>query len=326
MRTPLTQATSQPKIAIVGAGIMGLTCAAELNWAGYKKITVFGEKVTPNTTSDVAAALWEPYKAYPEHLVNKWCNDSLLTLNKLLDVKEAGVSWITYREIFQKNTPLPNWMHLVERQAIDNKKLPQGYVDGYTVRVPLIHSALHLSYLMRMLENENIPVKQEKISAIQNLIKQFDVVVNCTGLGARELVGDASVFPIRGQVVVFTKPQNLNFSIADFSENLTYVITRTEDCIVGGTAERNNWNLEPDDETTRLIVERAYGICPELKAAKILGVKVGLRPGRDAVRLEAEKLNGSLIVHNYGHGGAGYTLAWGCAAEVRNLVNKHVIA
>jgi D-amino-acid oxidase len=42
---------------------------------------------------------------------------------------------------------------------------------------------------------------------------------------------------------------------------------------------------------------------------------VGLRPGRTAVRLERM----GNIIHNYGHGGGGYTVAWGCASEVGRL-------
>jgi len=312
----------QPSIAVIGAGIIGLSCAVELYWAGYKKITLFAEKLTPHTTSDIAAALWMPYKAHPENLINQWCKNSLITLNKLFAVKEAGISWTDYTELYQKATPLPLWMNLVERKTVN--KLPSGYHYSYTVKVPIIHSAFHLPYLMQILSKAQIQIQQKKISAINHLTKQFDIIINCSGLGARELVDDTNVFPIRGQMVVFSKTPALNYSIAELGENLTCVIPRSQDCMVGGTIEENNWDLQPDPEASRLMIERATAICPELKTAEIIDVKTGLRPGRNKIRLEAEKIDDSLVIHNYGHGGAGYTLAWGCAADVKTLVNNYV--
>jgi D-amino-acid oxidase len=50
----------------------------------------------------------------------------------------------------------------------------------------------------------------------------------------------------------------------------------------------------------------------------------GIRPARDKTfRLEAETVGSKFIVHNYGHGGAGITMSWGCAAEVRDMVQQH---
>ena len=61
---------------------------------------------------------------------------------------------------------------------------------------------------------------------------------------------------------------------------------------------------------------------PELDRSKIIGESVGLRPSRSEVRLESEKVDGTLIIHNYGHGGAGVTLSWGCADEVTRMLSS----
>jgi D-amino-acid oxidase len=55
-------------------------------------------------------------------------------------------------------------------------------------------------------------------------------------------------------------------------------------------------------------------------AARGLGHRVGLRPARPGDRLELDAIGGTAVVHNYGHGGAGVTLSWGCAEAVRDLV------
>jgi D-amino-acid oxidase len=98
-----------------------------------------------------------------------------------------------------------------------------------------------------------------------------------------------------------------------------YVVPRERDIVVGGTAQDGDWTLQPDPATAREILARAAGLVPALRTAKVLGHRVGLRPARPSVRLEAvPHADGSPggVVHCYGHGGAGVTLSWGCADDV----------
>jgi D-amino-acid oxidase len=90
--------------------------------------------------------------------------------------------------------------------------------------------------------------------------------------------------------------------------------------VVGGTDDEGEWDRRPDPEVARLILERAVALLPALAKAKVIGHRVGLRPARPTVRLEAEESEGRRLVHCYGHGGAGVTLSWGCADEVALLV------
>jgi len=148
------------------------------------------------------------------------------------------------------------------------------------------------------------------------------VIVNCVGLGARDLVADASMHPIRGQIVRVRNP-GLNRFVLDEEnpEGVTYIVPRSYDCILGGTAEEGEWNLEPDPETARGILSRCKRLEPQLEGAEVLEHKVGLRPGRPAIHLEREDgPNGVPLIHNYGHGGSGITLSWGCAEATLELV------
>ncbi len=62
---------------------------------------------------------------------------------------------------------------------------------------------------------------------------------------------------------------------------------------------------------------------PAIVAEDILSVYCGLRPARSTVRVEGEWVApDQLLIHNYGHGGAGITLSWGCAAEVVELAAR----
>jgi hypothetical protein len=105
-------------------------------------------------------------------------------------------------------------------------------------------------------------------------------------------------------------------------ENLTYIIPRFNDIIIGGTAQSNDWNLKVDPDDTADILRKAGVIANEFTDVKVLEEKVGLRPARDEIRLEAEDKNGKTLIHNYGHGGAGFTLSWGCAYNVVKLVKE----
>ncbi|KAJ7677737.1 hypothetical protein DFH06DRAFT_559506 [Mycena polygramma] len=167
-------------------------------------------------------------------------------------------------------------------------------------------------------------------------------VINCTGIGALAIgdVMDTAVYPTRGEVLIVRAPwvhNDLTFRFAD--GHVTYVIPRQSgDVILGGTYQVDDWHPTSRPETVRLLKERGIAVCPELlsenerdsRRIEDLDVReecVGLRPTRrGGIRLEAEKLavpdKSIPIVHNYGHGGAGYQSSWGSAAFAIDLLKS----
>jgi D-amino-acid oxidase len=123
---------------------------------------------------------------------------------------------------------------------------------------------------------------------------------------------------VRGQVVRVAAPDVEEWLLDQSDpERLVYVVPRERDVVLGGTAQAGAEDRAPDPATTAAIRARCAALVPALQDAPVLGVAVGLRPERPAaVRLEAE----GRVVHCYGHGGAGVTLAWGCAVEVAALL------
>ena len=148
-----------------------------------------------------------------------------------------------------------------------------------------------------------------------------ELVVNCTGLGARELCDDEEVVPVRGQIIYIE--QDPGFGRFDQRpENLIYTIPRRDVTVLGGTAQKDDWHGEVRESDTQEILEKCSLLWPELDRSKIVGKAVGLRPSRNEVRLEADRSDDRMVIHNYGHGGAGVTLSWGCADEVVALVSR----
>jgi D-amino-acid oxidase len=150
----------------------------------------------------------------------------------------------------------------------------------------------------------------------------FDALVNCTGLAARELCRDEQCFPIRGQIVRVERGRvERALYFRDGDGGFGYVVPRSRDCVLGGTAERGSDSLAIDEASTRAILARCRALEPRLPG-EVRSVAVGLRPGRTAVRVERELLGGRPIVHDYGHGGCGVTLSWPCAEDACRLVTE----
>jgi D-amino-acid oxidase len=184
--------------------------------------------------------------------------------------------------------------------------------------VPVIESSHYLARLEARLHARGVRLEVAEVKRLEEVRQPGRIVVVCTGLGARELLADEALFPIQGQVVRVTNPGIGRVTLdEDDARALTYIIPRRNDCILGGSARDGVWDTMPDPEQTEAILRRARRLEPALERAEVLDVQVGLRPGRSAVRLAVEAHAGrGAVISNVGHGGSGYTLAWGCADEV----------
>jgi D-amino-acid oxidase len=151
---------------------------------------------------------------------------------------------------------------------------------------------------------------------LEDVDPKYDLVINCAGIGARELVHDTNLEPHRGQVAIVPRIKDLPYAVVCDDAPLMYAIPRTNDCVFGGTNDLSD-DLTVDSATTARIVA-ACSRTLEIEKPNVLTERVGLRPFRKSgVRIERARLHdGRTVVHNYGHGGAGFTLSWGCAAGV----------
>ncbi len=324
-------------ILVVGAGVVGLTCAVRLAEAGHR-VRVVAREAPPATTSAVAGAVWYPHLVAPVERVTAWAARSYEVLADLAArAPESGVVWRQLLALWRGTPPDPAWRGAVRgfrRSAAG--ELPAGYAAGWRFAAPVVETPRYLPWLVARLRRAgailaapSAPVTSLAIAAVEN---GATLVVHCSGLGARALAADAEVVPVRGQVALVENPGLDSVLLdADAPDGPTYVIPRRDDCVVGGSEEAGAWSdeeaarLTPDAALTAAILRRASRLAPALAGARLLGARVGLRPARAAVRLELERpALGPPVVHCYGHGGAGHTLAWGCADEVAELVAREL--
>src|SRR5260370_28531503 len=161
-----------------------------------------------------------------------------------------------------------------------------------------------------------------RFERLEDVGREFDLVINCSGIGAKTLVADVGLEPHRGQVAIVPKIDNLTCAIVCDDAPLMYAIPRTNDCVFGGTNNVSD-NLAPDRKTTKAIVAECSRVL-EIEKPRVFRERVGLRPFRKSgVRLEKEKRrDGRTVIHNYGHGGSGFTLSWGCAENVFKIADS----
>lgn len=310
-------------VLVLGSGVVGLTSAIRLQDAGFS-VRIVTAALPSDTTSAKAAAIWYPYKAYPQARVLAWSKRTLDVFYDLAANPATGVSITSLFEGFDREVPEPWWIDAVRTfRRPTPAELPPGYSDGYVVDVPMIEAPFYLNYLLNRFVQGGGEVEtvSEKIENISEVHKAGQPIVNCTGLGARALMDDNEVYPIRGQVVRVANPGLGSAFVDDYGPNaVSYIFPRSQDCVLGGTAEEHDWHLEEDPATTQRILDTARQLEPALYGVSVLDVQVGLRPARYAVRLEQDKYKDISVIHNYGHGGAGFTLSWGCADEVLTLL------
>lgn len=309
------------RVTVVGAGVVGLSCAVRLLEAGHR-VDVVARDLPLETTSAVAAAIWYPYRALPQDRVTAWARSTYAALDTIADTDpDAGVRMVDGTEVHRQRAREPWWADAVPALAHETS-LPSGYADGWSFRAPVADMAVYLPWLAGRVDALGGTLTRLTLAGLPPPRAEQpggpDVAVNCSGLGSRLLGGDRSVAPVRGQVVHVAhpdRPGGLDRWTID-PEGPTYVVPRGDVVVVGGTAEEGDWSRTPSPSTAEELLRRGRSLVPELAGCRVVRHRVGLRPARPAVRLERV----GNVVHCYGHGGAGLTLSWGTADEVLEAV------
>jgi D-amino-acid oxidase len=351
-------------VLVLGAGASGLTTALCLARRGFQ-VTILADRFAPRVTSVVAGALWEwPPAVCGSHndqlslaRSKVWCEISYGIFADLSTDRATGVFLRTANFYFKRpidDDPLQSEKMAELRGKVRefrrdpaliavngiNPKL--GLCDAYCHLAPMVDTDRYMRWLSDEVRKAGCRVIERRLSGglrdqVAALEREFGVsaLVNCTGLGARELTGD-TISPLRGALIRvrndgraiprITEAHCVAHQAASDEPGFIFIVPRGDDMLVlGGLAEPGEWDLEiglDNYEPIRAMLGRCLDFVPALAGAEIDAaepVRVGLRPVRPKnVRLELEA--GTHIIHNYGHGGSGITLSWGCALEVVDCV------
>jgi hypothetical protein len=232
--------------------------------------------------------------------------------------------------------------HLIEEHGCDPS---YGAVDAYELLSPIIDTDKAMVWLTQLVASKGATYITETLScdllfAEDSLRARFkaDAIVNCTGIAAEGLAGDKSVYPIRGGLirvindgVDFPKLEAALIITQDVDpDEIVFLVPRNDNILlIGGIAElrKATLDLSLDTPVIQRMRKRCEAFLPGLKNARLdpdYPFAQGLRPFRGQnVRNERElRRSGSRIVHSYGHGGAGWSLSFGCASDVVLLVEE----
>lgn len=313
------RASASGRVVVVGAGVSGLTSALELLRAGYD-VTVVSKERPEQTTSAASAGVCNlvMFGSGSNDVVD-WCNHSFAEFVSLANAfPESGVRLRKGHQRIRNMTTDGWWTQLPDHRLVDKT----DEYASYEFSLPVADVSIYLPWLYARVKDAGGCFEWTEIQSLHDVTHEADVIVNCSGVDARDLVGDDTVEPIRGQSVQMINPEIDGFTDDDDNpDGLTLVYPRVSDVWLGASKSRS-WSRTPDATETEGILQRCIALDPRVAGGDVVGVKVGLRPARPTVRVEAETSGPVPVVHNYGHGGNGVKMSWGCARSVVTLCNS----
>lgn len=309
------------KATVVGCGIVGLTTAIALQEKGFRVRLVAKEKFA-ETLSHKVGAIWFPFEVHPVAKAIIWGSNAYQRYTNEM-FPGNGVSFIPFTVVYDENSNT-SWRNRLPKGAVRDatpEELPNGAKTALVATVPLAEPPLYLPHLFDRFLNAGGSFQNTEVVSLEEVTALDDLVVNCTGLGAKKLCKDDEMTAMRGQILRCSKLDAPSCVNSTQPGSLTYIINRSTDCIVGGTDYLDDWNTKVEQADTDLIFSRFKAAGLSSSEPVILETLVGLRPRRTEVRFEFDP-DYSNVFHNYGHGGAGFTVAWGCALDLAHQLEQ----
>ncbi|KAF4033710.1 FAD dependent oxidoreductase [Phytophthora infestans] len=332
------KSAAECRVLVVGGGVIGLTSALALLQSGFRHVRVVAESFEA-TTSHIAGGLWMPF-SLPDDAdpakPRKWCEASYAWLTQLMEThgEEAGIHVVQGVEVSSEGPPLvvhPYWAHCVENfRLLSREEAVEVSADaehGFAFGTIIYNTGVFMKWLQKEVRQLGATFEQRRVNDFN--VEDCDLLVNCSGLAARDLAGDDTVYPIRGQIIKVHNPRLDKYvAVIHRDGHHTYIIPRPHgDVVLGGTVQPHCWNVANDDADVKGVWERCCKLWPEVRNSTRIEPVAGLRPGRSGgvcLEMDPRPTNGgALVIHNYAHGGSGHTLHWGCALDVVALASKH---
>jgi glycine/D-amino acid oxidase-like deaminating enzyme len=254
----------QNNCAVLGCGVIGLSTARLFQRRGGS-VTIYAKDLPPETTSNIAGGFWYPTSVYEGNRTTaKFMEQFLQSCARanrafqLLAGPEYGVRWIDTFELQSGEATLSNDMPGGAELYPDNHRFDESkkYFGLQTVRqfsTMLIEPQTYLNALLRdfYVAGGKVTVREfQNLDEIAQL--QESLIFNCTGLGAKKLVGDPILTPVRGQLEILLPQPEIDYC---YVGEPGYMFPRRDGIVLGGTFEHDVWSLEPNSDTTVRILD-----------------------------------------------------------------------
>ena len=267
----------QGPVAVIGAGVVGLTTARLVQEAGYA-VTIYAKALPPETTSNIAGGQWYPSILYDSDRLTPAFEQQLVAAAayayqryQIMIGDDYGVRWMTNYLLSDDPPGDSDTDRLLRSMLPEARELGAGahgfgynYVgqfDGMLIEPP--------RFLRAMLRDIRIAggrvVVRDFDSPAQVTALPESLVFNCTGLGAGVLFGDTELTPMRGQLAVLLPQPEIGY--ATETDDGMYMFSRSDGVILGGTADRGDWSTVVDPATTDRLLARHAAIARRLTCA-----------------------------------------------------------
>ena len=263
----LAETIDERRAAVIGAGVNGLTTALLLLRRGYQ-VSVYGAALPPYTTSNIAGAYWHPTTlfdsrdAISDRFTGQFVRAARIAQRKfqhLANDPRYGVYYMRYLGL-REEPPIRPYRPTLEGDELyaghaietdPERYFGYGYVERH--HALMIDPDIYLRALMRDVENAGGRIVQKNFETLDDVFDLKEkLIFNCTGLGARNLFGDKTLGPARGQLTMLLPQPEVDYGyVHGTPEGVLYMFPRKGAILLGGTVEMGDWSLEPS-ETERI--------------------------------------------------------------------------
>jgi D-amino-acid oxidase len=255
------------QVAVIGAGVMGLTTARLVQEEGFP-VTLYTAALPPDTTSNIAGGQWSPFGHYRESEVTpEWRAQFRSAAEyswrrfQIMAGEEYGIRWLpTYNETNGSLEPplLPTFPRAARMLGPDEHPFPVENLSRYETLY--VEMDLFLQRMLRDIRSAGGRIALRSFASPAEIdALPENLAFNCTGLGARQLFGDEGLRPARGQLLILPPQPEVRYA---FTGRSGYMFPRPDGILLGGSFDLDNWSTEPDPVTSARILrshQRIFG-------------------------------------------------------------------
>jgi D-amino-acid oxidase len=246
-------------VAVIGAGVMGLTTARLVQEAGFP-VTIYATALPPDTTSNIAGGQISPFGHYREDSVSdEWRAQFAAAMDyswrrfQIMVGDDYGIRWLPTYEEDDPGDPHPSNPYTVGATRLGPNDHPFPVPSVRRFNTMYVETGRFLRELARDVQIAGGAIRIRSFQSPAELASLSErLIFNCTGLGSRELFGDQELRPIRGQLAILLPQPEVRYA---FAGQAGYMFPRADGILLGGTFERDVWDAAPQPKDIARIVE-----------------------------------------------------------------------